>query len=179
MLVSRPFTVILIVLVYAVGGAAGGSAQSLPNAVKPPAANTPMPDMDFYLARGEPGACGRGCSEWIAAEGKIDLQAPQRLRRLLSELGGRRLPIYFHSAGGAVFPAIELGRLIREHRLDTGVGRTIPFGCDRERPFEPLCEAAKQSGQEFQAEMDPLLGICNSSCVWALAGAASASSRRA
>jgi hypothetical protein len=34
-----------------------------------------MPDMEFYLARGEADACGRGCNEWIAAEGKIDLGA--------------------------------------------------------------------------------------------------------
>jgi hypothetical protein len=32
-----------------------------------------MPEIEFYLARGEADACGRGCNEWIAAEGKIDL----------------------------------------------------------------------------------------------------------
>ena len=31
--------------------------------------------MVFYVAKGEPGACGPGCQEWIAAEGFIDPNA--------------------------------------------------------------------------------------------------------
>lgn len=27
--------------------------------------------MIFYVAQGAPGACGQGCSEWIAAEGAV------------------------------------------------------------------------------------------------------------
>jgi hypothetical protein len=56
----------------------------------------------FYVAKGEPNACGPGCREWIAAEGTFDRDAPQRLRALLNRLGQRKLPIYFHSPGGSI-----------------------------------------------------------------------------
>ena len=29
--------------------------------------------MIFFVAKGEPNACGPGCSEWIAAEGTFDV----------------------------------------------------------------------------------------------------------
>src|SRR5882672_10491417 len=52
------------------------------------------PPMTFFVATGEADACGSGCEAWIAAEGKIDLEAAQRLRRLLAKLARRRLPIF-------------------------------------------------------------------------------------
>src|SRR5262249_26828742 len=135
------------------------------------AAKAAIPDMEFYLARGEADACGRGCNEWIAAEGRIDLGAAPRLRRLLGKLGARRPPIYFHSPGGAVVGSLALGRLIRGHKLHTGVGLTVPFGCDRDKPFETSCEAQKRSGLGLKSEFDPAGGgMCNSACVFALAG---------
>jgi hypothetical protein len=51
------------------------------------AGDAPSPDiakiiqreqMIFFVARGEPDACGAGCSEWVAAEGRIDFDAPRR-----------------------------------------------------------------------------------------------------
>src|SRR5262245_2413797 len=55
----------------------------------------------FYLARGAPDSCGPGCSEWIAAEGTIDLGAASRLRAFLAKIPAKtratRLPIYIHS----------------------------------------------------------------------------------
>ena len=60
------------------------------------------PPIVFYVAKGDPNACGRGCGEWIAAEGTIDENAPRRLRDLLNRLGQRKLPIFFHSPGGSV-----------------------------------------------------------------------------
>lgn len=56
--------------------------------------------MIFYLAKGEDDACGPGCAEWIAAEGQIEADTAQRLRALLTRLGKRKLPIFFHSPGG-------------------------------------------------------------------------------
>ncbi|HWK95455.1 MAG TPA: hypothetical protein VNR39_08535 [Pseudolabrys sp.] len=53
----------------------------------------------FYVAKGPAEACGEGCDTWIAAEGKFDSGAPERLRQLLKKLGNRKLPIYFHSPG--------------------------------------------------------------------------------
>jgi hypothetical protein len=122
------------------------------------------------LARGDTDACGRGCNEWIAAEGKIDLGAAQRLRRLLAKLGRRRPPIFFHSGGGSITGSIELGRAIRDQKLEVNVAYTIPRGCDRDKPLDKSCKALKRSGQELEAEFDPAIYMCNSGCVWAFAG---------
>jgi hypothetical protein len=124
-----------------------------------------MPDIAFYLARGEANACGRGCSAWIVAEGKIDAGAAPRRRRLLAKLGRARPPIYFHSPGGSMAGALELGRLVRDQKLEVSVAHTIPLSCDRDKPIEKSCEALKRSGRELQAEFDPTIAMCNSACV--------------
>jgi hypothetical protein len=128
-----------------------------------------MPPIDFYLAKGED-ACGPGCSVWIVAEGKIDAGAPSRLRRLLAKLPRPRPPIYFHSPGGLVKAGIELGRLIREQKLEASVGHTISPGCDQGKPADKSCEAQKRAGEAIESEIDPLRAQCNSSCVIALTG---------
>src|SRR5215467_1346612 len=128
-----------------------------------PVKTAPMADIAFYLARGEADACGRGCNEWIAAEGRIDPGAPQRLRRLIAKLGRRRPPIFFHSPGGSITGAIELGRLIHDQKLQVSVARTIPRGCDRDKPLDKSCEALKRSGQELEAEFDPLVSMQSAS----------------
>jgi hypothetical protein len=167
MLTLRPFPIIFAVFVGAVGGAAAVTAQALPE--PPKALSAPI---EFYLARGEADACGRGCNEWIAAEGKIDASAAQRLRQLLAKLGRSRPPIYFHSPGGQISGSLELGRLIREQKMMVSVGHTIPLGCDRGTPLEKSCEAQKRAGQALQADFDPNITICNSGCSWAVAGGA-------
>jgi hypothetical protein len=56
-----------IVIAFAAPAAvqSGGTANPSIEAKKPSA------PMVFYLAKGEPDSCGSGCSEWIAAEGRI------------------------------------------------------------------------------------------------------------
>jgi hypothetical protein len=133
---------------------------------KPP----PMSDIAFYLAHGDTDACGHGCKEWIAAEGKIDPGAAQRLRQLLSKLGHRKPPIFFHSPGGSLKGSIELGRLIHEQRIDVSVALTIPRDCDHDKLLDKPCDALKRSGQELEADFDPDSAMCNSACVWAFVG---------
>jgi hypothetical protein len=53
-----------------------------PASTEPQPAN-PWPPIVFYVAKGDPNACGPGCREWIVAEGTIDRDAPARLRGLL------------------------------------------------------------------------------------------------
>ena len=162
------------------GDAAAPMAQTSPEPAKAPPAGTnvaAMADIEFYLARGEADACGRDCNEWIAAEGKIDAGAASRLRRLLAKLGHRRPPIYFNSPGGSVTGSIELGRLIRGQKLEASVAHTIPLDCGRGKPLDQSCEAKKRSGQALESEFDPKFAMCNSGCVYALAGAPSASCR--
>src|SRR5262249_12150926 len=113
---------------------------------------------------------GLGCDQWIAADGRIDAGAPQRLRRLLAQLGKRRLPIFFHSPGGRAGGSLELGRLIRQQRLVAGVARTIPRGCDRDNFYDKACQTLKRSGMEVMSEFDTDVSMCNSGCVYALIG---------
>jgi len=130
------------------------------------------PPIVFYIAKGEGDACGASCSEWIAAEGLIDRRAAERLRSLLDRQGRRKLPIYFHSPGGSVEGGIAIGRLMRERGMTAGVGRTIPRGCDPLQEHEDACDQVKRSGRELLAELRTARTLCNSSCVYALIGAA-------
>jgi hypothetical protein len=169
----RLLPIILAVCACVVWDAAAVAAEASPEpATTPPAGPNAaaMAPIEFFLAHGEPDACGPGCREWIAAEGKIDAQAAWHLRQLLAKLNGRQPPIYFHSPGGLVSGSIELGRLIRQQGLTVSVGRTLPLGCDRDKPLEDSCAALKRSGQEVEATLDPMMGMCNSGCVYALAG---------
>jgi hypothetical protein len=124
--------------------------------------------MVFYLAQGEPDACGPGCGEWIAAEGSIDFGAAQRFRVFLARLGKRKLPIFFSSPGGLGGPAMEIGRILRAREMTAGVSKTNPAGCVA--ASDQSCRALKRSGQVLAAELDNLAS-CNSGCVYALVGA--------
>jgi hypothetical protein len=129
------------------------------------------PAIVFYLAQGEPHACGPGCSEWIAAEGAIDAGAAQRLQALLDRLGARKLPIYFHSPGGSVDDAFAIGKLLRARKMTAGVALTVPQGCSAGAP-DPACTAQKRSGRVLVAELDTARGGCMSACAYAMFGAA-------
>jgi hypothetical protein len=79
--------------------ACGLASATVPAAAAPQASDTSLVQrqpMIFFVAKGEPNACGPGCSEWIAAEGAIDSDAPKRLRTFLTSLADRKLPIFFH-----------------------------------------------------------------------------------
>jgi hypothetical protein len=159
--------------VVAVGAALLFDAAAEPAPAKPEPGKIRLedvPDIAFYLAKGDANACGHDCDQWIAADGKIDLAAPQRLRALLAKIGKRRLPIFFHSPGGNVAGGLELGRLIRQQKLVAGVARTIPGGCDRDNLRDKACEALKHSGRELKSDFDTDVTQCNSSCVYALLG---------
>src|SRR5438105_4523743 len=83
-----------------------GAPAALPAAAEPAPATpktTPAPELRdippimFFIAKGEPDACGPGCDTWIGAFGMFDEGAPQRLRAVLAKAGKRKLPIYFFS----------------------------------------------------------------------------------
>jgi hypothetical protein len=147
---------------------AKGSATPSPKSPAETATAILEDPMVFYLAKGEPDMCGPGCSEWIAAEGHVDLDAPQRLRSLIARLGKRRLPIFFHSPGGLQWQGMAIGRLLRERGMTAGVSRTIPAGCVG--ASDESCRALKRSGQAIAADLQSLAG-CHSACVSALIGA--------
>jgi formylglycine-generating enzyme required for sulfatase activity len=169
----RPLPTVFAVPIFTICAIAAVQGQTsaplAPNAQatgKPP----PMSDILFYVADGDTDACGHGCKEWITAEGKIDAHAAQRLRQVLAKLGHRKPPIFLHSPGGSVKGSIELGRLIREQRLEVSVAHTIPRGCEQDKLLDKSCDALKRSGQELEADLDPDNAMCNSACVWAFSG---------
>jgi hypothetical protein len=172
---TRAIPFLFILSVCAIGGAAGAAAQKLPEPARadPAAPNAAQATpIEFYLAHGDVNACGPGCSEWIAAEGKIDVGAADRFRQLLRKLGDRRPPVYFHSPGGKVNDAMELGRLFRDKKFVVSVGHTVPLNCGSDKQPVNSCEARKHAGQAVEAEISAKDYECNSSCVYALAGGA-------
>src|SRR5262249_40729327 len=112
-------------------------AEDKPEKKSGPERKRPPAPMVFFVAKGEVGACGSGCGEWIAADGKIDPGTPGQLRALLGRIGKRKLPIYFQSAGGNVEAAFAIGRMLRARGMTASVGRTIPQGCDPAQDREP------------------------------------------
>jgi hypothetical protein len=167
-------------IIGTLGGVSVALAQST---AKPPIAKPAIvrpteikpsdpPPMTFFVATGEANACGSGCEGWIAADGKIDLNAAQRLHKLLAKLGRRKVPIFLHSGGGSVLGAIELGRLIRSRNIEVSVARTIPAECSRDQLADKSCELLKRSGKDVVSELDSNGAMCNSACVLALSGGA-------
>ncbi len=127
--------------------------------------------MLFFLAKGAPGACGAGCSEWIAAEGNVDADAPERLRDFLVSLNGRDVPIFFNSGGGYMGQARELGRILRAHKISAGVGRTVPAGCRAGDATDESCRRLIASRREPSARLRTDGARCYSACVEAFIGA--------
>ncbi len=129
-----------------------------------------MRPMEFYDAHGDANACGPGCSEWIAAEGKIEKGTADRLQDLLGQLKGTRPPIFFQSPGGSVTGSMLLGELIRAQKLTVSVGRTVPLDCGPDPASQNSCAAEIRAGHPMEAELDATGAMCNSACVYALAG---------
>src|SRR6476661_6393819 len=96
----------------------------------------------FVIGTGEPNGCGRGCTEWIAGEGRFDEGAPQRFREFLAVLAKRDLPIFFNLDGGLVSEAVQIGLILRENRMTAGVARTVPEGCHLSFPLDDACGAS-------------------------------------
>jgi hypothetical protein len=127
--------------------------------------------MIFVVATGEPNACGRGCSEWIAGEGRFDEGAAQRFREFLGVLGKRDMSIFFNSDGGLVREAVQIGLMLRENRMAAGVARTVPEGCHLGFPLDDACRRLMQSKREHKARLYFGGARCASACVYAMIGA--------
>jgi hypothetical protein len=156
--------------------AAPAFAEPALEPAKPPAPDLrAIPSMVFVIVKGDSDACGPRCSEWIAADGAIDAGTPQRLRALLAKLhksGKRTPPIYFYSPGGNVDASVELGRVMRAHKMKAALGRTVPQGCDPTALRDKTCDALLRSGRELTAELRTNRALCVSACVYAFIGAA-------
>jgi len=129
------------------------------------------PKLIIYLARGPANSCGPGCDHWIAVEGTVDHGAAARIARFLRAVKDKDRPIYFHSPGGVVEPAYEIGRLLRSRKVVARVGRTIATGCASGTQVDDACLKLKTSGAEVEAEISTYHAMCNSACSYLFLGA--------
>jgi hypothetical protein len=130
---------------------------------------SPPDAMIFYVARGAAGACGQGCSEWIAAEGTVQWDTHKRLLAILDRQAGRKLPVVIHSWGESnLNVATSLGRILRDRGIDTTEGTTEVEACNG-KP-EPECFALKRPGGPLDARMNISEARCDLACVLMLAG---------
>jgi hypothetical protein len=131
--------------------------------------SSPSSAMIFYLARGEDGACGPNCSEWIAAEGVVEWDTFKRLFAFMERFGERKIPVVLNVWGeGNLNVAMTLGKIIRDHGLDVSAGTTIVAGCGKATEAE--CFALKRSGKPLDAAIDTSSVACDIVCVLILAG---------
>ena len=149
---------------------AAGAAQSQ-TPERPPVGGigSPPDAMIFYVARGAAGACGQGCSEWIAAEGTVQFDTHKRLIAILDRQAGRKLPVVIHSWGESnLNVATSLGRILRGRGIDTTEGTTEVEACNGKSEAE--CFALKRPGGPLDAKMNLSDPRCDLACVLMLAG---------
>jgi hypothetical protein len=145
------------------------SAATAPARPKPVA--TPAPPMAFYVAKGAPDACGRGCDSWIAVDGQVDASAAPRFKKFLQRIGNRNLPLYFHSPGGNLDQALAMGAMLRERHAVARVARTVVKECGFEAQDSEVCLKLKQSGRELHGDLWTRGATCNSACPYLMLGA--------
>jgi hypothetical protein len=129
-----------------------------------------LPDaMIFYVAHGADGACGPGCSDWIAAEGTVQWDTHKRLIAALDRFAGRKLPLVINSRGTSnLNVAVSMGRILHDRGIDTTEGVTNVAACTG--VAEADCFALKRPGGPLEATLDTRDASCDLACVLMLAG---------
>ncbi len=149
-----------------------GPALAASPAIRPAPREAPTPPMVFYVAKGAPDACGRGCDSWIAVEGEVDSGAAVRFQNFLRQTGNRHLPMYFSSPGGNLDQALAMGAMLRERPTVARVARTVVKECGFEAQDGEVCLRLKQSGRELHGDLWTHGAMCNSACPYLILGAA-------
>jgi hypothetical protein len=130
---------------------------------------SPPDAMIFYLAHGATGACGPGCSDWIAAEGTVQWDTHKRPFNILERHAGGKLPLIIHVWGESnLNVATSLGRILRERGIDTSAGSTEVEACKGKSDAE--CFALKRPGGPLEAKVKSPDSPCDLTCVLMLAG---------
>jgi hypothetical protein len=122
--------------------------------------------MQVYLVRSAQPGCEPQCPEWIAAQGRIESSSVARFKRVLRQLGERKVPVFIDSSGGKVHEAFAIGRLLRRRGLDVAVTGTVFTPC---APADAGCRKAA-SGGALTGLPEPRLSKCASACAFILAG---------
>jgi hypothetical protein len=162
-------SLIRIVVCGLIGLAAGFAQAQTPQ--RPPVGGfgSPPDAMIFYVAHGAPGACGQGCSDWIAAEGAVQWDTYKRLLAILDRQAGRKLPVVIHAWGESnLNVAASLGRILRDHGLDTTAGTTEVAACSGKTDTE--CFTLRRPGGPLDAKLNLHDANCDFACVLILVG---------
>lgn len=133
---------------------------------KAPAAMAMDSPMQVAIVRSDVPGCEPSCTEWIAAQGRIDASTPRKFKRVISQLGKRHLPIFIHSIGGSVDESLAIGRLIRAKGLDVAVTKTELTACAAND------KACRKTETENILHGHPVAyrSLCASACAFLLAG---------
>ncbi len=130
---------------------------------------SPTDAMTFYVAHRADGACGPGCSDWIAAEGTVQWDTHKRLIAILDRQAGRKLPVVIDSWGQAnLNVANSLGRILRSRGFDTTAGKTQVEACQGNSDAD--CFTLKRPGGPLDAKLKTANMACDLACVLVLAG---------
>ncbi len=163
--------VLAALLVLVCGSAAAQTRPSQPARTRPAPRLFQTHPIVFYIAKGAPDACGRGCDTWIAIEGQFDGNAAARFRKFFQPLRSRNLPIYITSPGGNLEQALAMGAYLHERPAVVRVARAIVRDCGFEAQDSDVCLKLKRSGRELASDLWTRNAICNSACPYFLLGA--------
>ncbi len=147
---------------------AAGLAALLACGSRPAEAYTPAEGkapMTVTLVRSDAKDCGADCPEWLALTGEILPATPALLMAALARIGPRHIPILVDSPGGAVEPALAMGRAIRARRLDVIVAGTALSECGS---GDRACMARRRAG-ESPGFVAGGIAACASACALLLA----------
>jgi hypothetical protein len=165
---ARSMSIVAFVALIGLSAAGPALAQMPP---RPPVGGfgSPPDAMIFYVAHGAPDACGRGCSDWIAAEGTVQWDTHKRLIAILDRNAGHKLPVVIHAFGPSnLNVAVSLGRILRDRGIDTTAGTTAVDTCDGKTAAD--CFALKRPGGPLEAKLDVTDQRCDLGCVLMLTG---------
>jgi hypothetical protein len=123
--------------------------------------------MKVMIVRSASPDCGAACPEWISAEGYIGSETPALFKKVLGQLGGRKLPLFIDSGGGSVDESYEIGRMVRAKGLDVFVTKTELVPC---AAADAACKARAKGAALGVAR--PHESKCASSCAFILASGA-------
>ncbi len=158
-LAAKYFVILSLIFCFQLPPVSGSDAWAAK-----PKRNQP-PSMSFILVRSAD--CLADCAEWVSAEGRITRDTPLRLKKILKQLNGRKLPVVFRSEGGEVDAAYAMGRMIRKNGLETAVGGTRLKDC----PIADMrCKAAIAKDGTAAGLTYSGGAYCLSACPIALAG---------
>jgi hypothetical protein len=160
----RAFLLLLTMVVgFALAGADAEAGKKKSKKFRPPE----EPAMSFAIVRSAVPGCEPNCPEWIAAEGRIYSGTSARFKKVLKQMGERRLPVIVHSPGGDINAAMRMGRMIRDKGLDVAVGYTIFDGC---KPSDNSCRPPKEDRGVYRGTLSSMRAFCYSACPLVLAG---------